>query len=69
MAYKIKYQKQAVLDAARLQRSEPNAFKKLLKLESELREHPHWHRPSRAVARRPLQSMEPPYHAKTPPRI
>jgi toxin YoeB len=40
MAYKIKYQKQAVLDAARLQRSDPNAFKKLLKLESELREHP-----------------------------
>lgn len=40
MAYKIKYQKQAVLDAARLQKTEPNAFKKLLKLESELREHP-----------------------------
>ena len=40
MAYKIKYQKQAVLDAARLQKTEPNAFKKLLKLEAELREHP-----------------------------
>ena len=40
MAYTIKYQKQAVLDAAKLQRSEPQAFKKLLKLESELREHP-----------------------------
>ena len=40
MAYIIKYQKQAVLDAAKLQRSEPQAFKKLLKLESELREHP-----------------------------
>ena len=39
MAYKIKYQKQAVLDAARLQKTEPNAFKKLLKLEAELREH------------------------------
>ena len=40
MAYKIIYQKQAVLDAAKLQRSEPQAFKKLLKLEAELREHP-----------------------------
>lgn len=40
MAYKIKYQKQAILDAAKLQKTEPNAFKKLLKLESELREHP-----------------------------
>lgn len=40
MAYIIKYQKQAVLDAAKLQRSEPQAFKKLLKLEAELREHP-----------------------------
>ena len=27
MAYKIKYQKQAVLDAARLQKTEPNALK------------------------------------------
>ena len=40
MAYKIKYQKQAVLDAAKLQKTEPSAFKKLLKLEAELREHP-----------------------------
>ena len=40
MAYKIKYQKQAVLDASKLQRSEPLAFKKLLKLEAELRDHP-----------------------------
>lgn len=40
MAYTIKYQKQAVLDAAKLQKDEPNAFKKLLKLEAELREHP-----------------------------
>ena len=39
MAYKIKYQKQAVLDAAKLQKTEPSAFKKLLKLEAELREH------------------------------
>jgi toxin YoeB len=38
--YTIKYQKQAIEDAARLQRSEPNAFKKLKKLETELREHP-----------------------------
>lgn len=38
--YTIKYQKKAIEDAARLQRSEPNAFKKLKKLESELREHP-----------------------------
>ncbi len=40
MAYKIKYQKQAILDAAKLQQDEPKAFKKLLKLEAELREHP-----------------------------
>lgn len=40
MAYKIKYQKQAVIDAAKLQKTEPNAFKKLVKLEGELREHP-----------------------------
>lgn len=40
MEYTIKYQRQAVQDAARLQKSEPNAFKKLLKLEAELREHP-----------------------------
>lgn len=41
MAYTIKYHKQAVIDAAMLQRNEPAAFKKLLKLEAELREHPH----------------------------
>ena len=40
MAYTIKYQRQAVLDAARLQKDDPNAFKKPLKLEAELREHP-----------------------------
>lgn len=40
MSYTIKYQKQAVIDAARLKKDEPNAFKKLLKLEAELREHP-----------------------------
>lgn len=37
--YRIKYQKQAIEDAARLQKSEPSAFKKLKKLESELKEH------------------------------
>lgn len=40
MAYTIKYQKQAIEDAKRLQKDEPNAFRKLLKLESELKEHP-----------------------------
>lgn len=40
MAYTIKYHKQAIIDAAMLQRYEPAAFKKLLKLEAELREHP-----------------------------
>lgn len=38
--YTIKYQRQAIEDAARLQKNEPNAFKKLKKLESELKEHP-----------------------------
>lgn len=36
MAYRIKYYKQAIEDAKRLQREDPKAFKKLLKLESEL---------------------------------
>ena len=40
MAYHIKYQEQAILDAAKLQKNEPKAFKKLLKLETELRVHP-----------------------------
>lgn len=40
MAYRIKYHKQAIEDAKRLQREDPKAFKKLLKLESELKEHP-----------------------------
>ena len=38
--YTIKYQRQAVEDAARLQRNEPNAFRKLKRLEAELKEHP-----------------------------
>ena len=38
--YTIKYQRQAIEDAARLQKNEPNAFKKLKKLELELKEHP-----------------------------
>ena len=40
MAYHVKYQRQAIADAARLQKDEPQAFKKLLKLEAELKEHP-----------------------------
>ena len=40
MTYRIKYHKQAIEDAKRLQREEPKAFKKLLKLENELKEHP-----------------------------
>lgn len=40
MAYIIKYKKQAVEDAKKLKHDEPQAFKKLLKLESELKEHP-----------------------------
>ena len=40
VAYRIKYYKQAIEDAKRLQREDPKAFKKLLKLESELKEHP-----------------------------
>ena len=40
MAYHVKYQRQAIEDAARLQKDEPQAFKKLLKLEAELKEHP-----------------------------
>ena len=40
MAYRIKYHKQAIEDAKRLQREDPKAFKKLLKLENELKEHP-----------------------------
>ena len=40
MAYRIKYQKQAIIDAKVLQKEEPKAFKKLLKLETELKEHP-----------------------------
>jgi toxin YoeB len=40
MAYRIKYHRQAIEDAKRLQREDPKAFKKLLKLEGELKEHP-----------------------------
>lgn len=40
MSYRVKYQRQAIEDAARLQKNEPQAFKKLLKLEAELKEHP-----------------------------
>ena len=40
MAYTIRYQKQAVEDAKKLQTEEPKSFQKLLKLENELKEHP-----------------------------
>ena len=40
MAYTIKYKKQAIEDAKRLQAEEPKSFIKLLKLEAELKEHP-----------------------------
>ena len=40
MAYTIIYQRQAVEDAKRLRKEEPQAFQKLLKLEAELKEHP-----------------------------
>ena len=40
MAYTIRYQKQAVEDAKKLQSEEPKSFQKLLKLENELKEHP-----------------------------
>jgi len=40
MTYTIRYQKQAIIDARKLQKDEPLAFKKLLKLEAELKEHP-----------------------------
>ncbi|MBR5482076.1 MAG: Txe/YoeB family addiction module toxin [Bacteroidaceae bacterium] len=40
MAYKIIYMKQAVEDAKKLKNEEPKAFQKLLKLETELKEHP-----------------------------
>ncbi|MBR3521527.1 MAG: Txe/YoeB family addiction module toxin [Prevotella sp.] len=40
MAYKIRYQRQAIEDAKKLKQEEPKAFDKLLKLEAELKEHP-----------------------------
>lgn len=41
MAYTIKYLRQAIEDAKKLKNEEPKAFQKLLKLENELKEHPH----------------------------
>ena len=41
MSYTIIYQKQAIEDAKKLKKEEPKAFQKLLKLEVELKEHPH----------------------------
>ena len=40
MAYRVQYYRQALLDAARLQREDPKAYEKLKKLEAELKEHP-----------------------------
>ncbi|MBO7067756.1 MAG: Txe/YoeB family addiction module toxin [Bacteroidaceae bacterium] len=40
MAYRIQYFRQALLDAAKLQREEPKAYEKLKKLVAELKEHP-----------------------------
>ena len=40
MSYTIKYYEQAIADAKKLQRDEPAAFKKLQKLEQELKNHP-----------------------------
>ncbi len=40
MEYKIKYHKQAIEDAKKLKKEEPQSFQKLLKLEIELKEHP-----------------------------
>lgn len=40
MSYKLNYTRQGVVDAAKLKKSEPKAFKKLLELEKELIEHP-----------------------------
>lgn len=40
MPYRIKYQRQAVEDAKKLQTEEPKSFEKLLKLEAELKVHP-----------------------------
>ena len=40
MAYTIIYQRQAVEDAKKLKKEEPQAFQKLLRLETELKEHP-----------------------------
>ena len=40
MAYTIRYKKQAIEDAKKLRDEEPKAFQKLLKLETELKEHP-----------------------------
>ena len=41
MSYTIIYQKQAIEDAKKLKKEEPKAFQKLLKLEAELKKHPH----------------------------
>ena len=38
MEYKIKYHKQAIEDAKKLKKEEPQTFQKLLKLEIELKD-------------------------------
>ena len=40
MSYRIKYYRQALVDADRLRRNEPKAFEKFKKLVLELTEHP-----------------------------
>ena len=40
MGYRIKYYRQALIDADRLRRNEPKAFEKFKKLVLELKEHP-----------------------------
>lgn len=40
MEYRIKYYKQALIDADHLQRNEPQAFKKFKQLIEELKHHP-----------------------------
>lgn len=40
MGYRVQYYRQALLDAAKLQREDPKAYEKLKKLETELKEHP-----------------------------
>lgn len=40
MKYEVVYRRQALLDADKLRRSEPSAYRKLIRLIAELAEHP-----------------------------